>query len=692
MSQPIETLLQNACDHLQQGNIADATALLQQLLAHHPACAPGLQMLGMVHAMQGDMRGAARLLRQACVVAPDNGTLRLHLARIEWEIGLPAQAAASYEQAIASGCASPDIRIDCAVALQALKQYPAALLQCDAALAQDPDHARAWSTRANLLHQQNRMEEALASHARAIALAPDAKAWSAQAATLDAIGSLGEALACHDKALEFDPANAAAWTHRGATLAKMRRHGEALACHMRATELDPSLACAWSNMGAALCRLERGDEALAAHDKAISLQPASAALWLQRGAALMVLKRSGEALASFNAAVRLDPASAHAWYHRALVLCTEYRLEEALESLEEAITLDAAHALAPILLSEVLRLLERDAQALTLLEQTLETRPDHHLLRFTVGLNQLAKENFTDGWRNFQSYRRLEESDAPRHVHLPPWSGVEALQGKRLLVYAEQGHGDVIQFCRYLPRVAALGCEVIFEVQPSLKRLLSTMGGCLVAARGEPLPVCDYVIPLMALPLALDATAQDIPRQLRYLHTRKRPTGFERNPGAGLRVGIACSGNPALHTNPLRSAPLACFEPLQQHCSLVLLQNTVASADAAYLAGNPDIRHPTAGYTDFADTADLIATLDLVISVDTSIAHLAGALGKPVWILLPRLADWRWFKGRDDSPWYPSARLFRQRREGDWSGVFGLVEEELRRLSMRAGRLRQGAA
>ena len=692
MSPPIETVLQDACNFLQQDNPAAATALLQQLLAHHPGCAAGLQMLGMLHAMQGDMRGAARLLRQACVVAPDNGPLRLHLARTEWEIGLPAQAAASYEQAIASGCDCADIRIDCAVALHALKQYPAALLQCDAALAQDPGHARAWSTRARLLHQQDRLAEALACHARAIALAPDAKAWSAQAATLDAMGKLEEALACHAEALACDPADAPAWTHRGATLAKMRRHEEALACHMRATELDPSLACAWSNRGAALCRLDRGDEALAAHDKAISLQSACAALWLQRGAALMVLKRSGEALASFNAAVRLDPASAHAWYHRALALCTEYRLDEALESLEEAITLDAAHALAPILMSEVLRLLDRDAEALTLLEQALATTPDNHLLRFTVGLNQLANENFADGWRNVQSYRRLEASDAPRHTHLPSWSGVEALQGKRLLVYAEQGHGDVIQFCRYLPRVAAMGCEVIFEVQPQLKQLLSTMGGCLVAARGEPLPVCDYVIPLMALPLALGATAQDIPRQLRYLHTRKRPTGFERNPGAGLSVGIACSGNPALHTNSLRSAPLACFETLQQYCTLALLQNTVTGADAACLASHPDIGHPTAGYTDFADTAELIATLDLVISVDTSIAHLAGALGKPVWILLPRLADWRWFKARDDSPWYPSARLFRQQREGDWSSVFRLVEEELRRLSLHAGCLRQGAA
>lgn len=692
MSQDIETMLQSTCECLQQGNIVNGTTLLHELLSEHPGCAPGLQMLGMVHAMQGDMRAAARLLRQACVVAPDSGSLRLHLARIEWELGMPAQAAASYEHAIASGCTSPDIRTDCAVALQALKNYPAALQQCDAALEQDPHHARAWHTRANLLHQQNRMDEALCCHERAIALAPHAKAWSAKAATLDAIGKLDEALACHEQALERDPENAAAWTHRGATLGKMGRHEQALACHAHATELDPSLAFAWSNMGATLSRLSRSDEALAAHDRAISLQPSSAALWVQRGAALMGMQRHGEALASFNAAIRLDPASAHAWYHRGLALRIERRPHEALESLEEALLLDAAHAAAAILRSEVLQLLDRDAEALKLLEQSIATTPEDPRLRLALGVNQLAVGNFTDGWSNVQSCRQLDESEAPRHAHLPRWSGAEAVHGKRVLVYAEHGHGDVIQFCRYVPRLASHGCEVVFEVYPNLRRLLSTLGGCLVAARGEPLPLCDYCIPLMALPQALGAQMHDIPRQVSYLHTRKRASGSGRNPDGGLRVGIACSGNPALHTNTTRSAPLACFETLQQHCTLVLLQNAVASDDAARLASNPGIQHPTAGSTDFYETACVIGTLDLVISVDTSIAHLAGALGKPVWILLPRLADWRWFKDRDDSPWYPGARLFRQRREGDWASVFALVEVEIQRLAVSAGRLRQGAA
>jgi tetratricopeptide (TPR) repeat protein len=692
MSTTTETALRIACELLERGDSAKAITLLQRLLASHPACAPALQMLGLVHAMQGDFRGAARLLRQACVVEPENGSLRLHLARIEWEIGMPAQAAASYEQALAYQDATPDMRVDYAVALQALKQYPAALAQCEQAVATDPFHARAWSTMGTLLHQQNRLQEALDYHERATSLAPNARAWSAKAATLDALDRLAPALACHDKALACDPADATVWTHKGATLAKMGRHEEALACHLHATGLDPALATAWSNLGAMLSHQKRGGEALAAHDKAISLQPSSASLWLQRGAALMRLDRCAESLASFNAAIRLDPASAVAWCHRGMMLRLEGRLQEALESLEEAISLDAAHEPAILLRGDVLQLLGRDAEALSALEQAAAALPDNDRLRLEAGVYQLAHGNFTDGWRNVQSYRQLEESEAPRHTQLPSWTGAEAVRGKRVLVYAEHGHGDVIQFCRYLQPLAAMGCAVVFEVYPNLKRLMSTLGHCTVVARGEPLPPCDYCIPLMALPHALGAQWHGIPSRSRYLHTRISPRAIHRTSGPILKVGLACSGNPALHTDARRSAPLACFAPLQRHCTLLLLQNAVSASDKDVLAASPAIAHPAAGSTDFADTAEIIETLDLVISVDTSIAHLAGALGKPVWILLPRLSDWRWFKDRDDSPWYDSARLFRQTHEGDWAGVIAMVEAQLCKLSLRAHDQQKGAA
>ena len=692
ISPTIENALRTACALLDRGESMQAAALLQELIRSHPACAPALQMLGLVRAMQGDMRSAVRLLRQACVVEPENGSLRRHLARVEWEIGMPAQAAASYEQAIACDQASPDMRVDYAVALQALKQHPAAIAQCEQAIATNPFHARAWSTLANLHHTKNRFTEALACHERATSLVPGARTWSAMGMTLHALGRLAPALACHDKALLCDAADATVWTHRGVTLGKLGQHQQALACHVEATRLDPALACAWSNMGSMLALLQRADEALAAHDKAISLQPSFAALWLQRGIALMKFKRGTESLASFNTAIRLDSSSSAAWCSRAEMLRSERRLPEALESLEESVLLDPANALAVMLRIEVLQLLQRYEEALAMLEQAVLAEPGNHRLRFALGLAQLASGNFCDGWSNVQSYRRLEESPAPQHTELPTWTGAEAIAGKRVLVYAEDGHGDIIQFCRYIKPLSAMGCEVVFEVYPNLRRLMSTLGDCQVVVRGEALPACDFCIGIMELPRALDAQRLRIPCRQRYLGSKPVRRPNRHDAGARLRVGLACSGNPALSTDAQRSAPLALFAPLQEHCSLLLLQNSVSAVDQAFLEANPGIQHPTAGFFEFADTADVIETLDLVISVDTSIAHLAGALGKPVWILLARQPDWRWFRHRDDSPWYDEARLFRQTEESDWAGVIAKVESELRKLATRAGDQCRGAA
>jgi tetratricopeptide (TPR) repeat protein len=692
ISPTIENVLRTACAMLDQGASNEATNLLQELIASHPACAPALQMLGLVHAMHGDMRTAVRLLRQACVVEPENGSLRRHLARVEWEIGMPAQAAASYEQAIAYGQASPDMRVDYAIALQALKQYPAAIAQCEQAVAADPLAARAWRTLANLHHTKNHLTEALACHDRATSLAPCARAWSAMGVTLHAMGRLAPALACHDKALACDAADATVWTHRGATLGKMEKHHQALDCHVEATRLDPGLACAWSNMGSMLALLERADEAMAAHDTAISLQPSSATLWLQRGIALMKLQRGPESLACFNAAIRLDPTSSAAWCSRAEMLRSERRLPEALESLEEAVALDPANALAVMLRIEVLHLLQRYEEALALLEQAVLAEPGNDRIRLAAGLAQLASGNFTDGWNNVQSYRRLEESPAPQHTALPTWTGAEAIRGKRVLVYAEEGYGDVIQFCRYIKPLSAMGCELVFEVYPTLRGLMSTLGDCTVVVRGEPLPPCDFCIGIMELPRALGAQLLRIPCRQRYLGRKIAQHPNRHDAGSRLRVGLACSGNPALSSNAERSAPLALFAVLQEHCSVLLLQNAVSAVDQAFLEANPGIQHPAAGFIEFTDTAELIETLDLVISVDTSIAHLAGALGKPVWILLARQPDWRWFRYRDDSPWYDDARLFRQTHEGDWAGVIAKVEPALQKLAARAGDQYRGAA
>lgn len=692
MHYPTETLLHSVCAHAEQGEFDTALAQLDALLALDPANAAAMQLLGLIQAKKGDLRSAARILRQACLAAPHHGPLHAHLARVEWEIGLPAQAAAAYRQAIALGCDAPDILIDCAIALGKLGRHVEAIALCGRALAQAPDQARGWQTQANLLHEIDKLDQALACHERALALMPDAAGWSAKALTLDALGRLEEALACHDRALALCPDHPAMLTHRGATLGKMQRHEEATLCHARATELDPSHATAWTNLGASLCKLKRMDASIAAHDKAVSLSPSSAAMWLQRGAALICTGRHAEGLASCNAAIRLDAGKAEAWRHRALALEAQGRYEQALESVEEACALDSGCIEAIHTRANLLVILHRNAEAVDMLEQAVRHHPDNHALRFNLGLEQLRNGQYGEGWRNYQACRQLDRRCVAVDQRIPVWCGNAPLEGKRLLVHAEEGCGDVIQFCRLVPRLAQLGCTVHFVVYPALKRLLSSLDGCQMLAFGDPMPACDFRLPLMMLPQFLLRSEGDIPAATPYLSTRTaRPC--RQRADSGLRIGIACSGNPRNAVDPKRSLPLAALARLQGHGSLHVLQNALSPMDAAWLQQHPSVQHPAAALTDFADTAELLDTMDLVISVDTSIAHLAGALGKPLWLLLPFANEWRWKCRRSaSSPWYPSGRLFHQTSSGDWEQVIDQVDQALTQFSRHVLYLRRGAA
>lgn len=690
MPKQIDALLSTACTHAEHGQFEPAASTLHALLTLEPDNAAAMQLLGLVQAKQGDLRSAARTLRQACLVAPDHGPLHVHLARVEWELGLPAQAAAAYQRAIELGCATPDILVDCAIALEKLQRHTQALGLCHTALAHAPAHARGWQTQANLLHAMKRLDEALACHDRALALMANAIGWSGKALTLDALGRLEEALACHDQAAALCPDDPSLLTHRGITLGKMKRLEEAVACHARATALAPGHATAWSNLGASLCKAKQLDAAIAAHDKAVSLAPSSAAIWLQRAAALLVAQRQAEALASCNAAIRLDAHSAEAWRHRALALESQGRYEDALQSAEEACALDIGCLEASYTKASLLCVLDRDAQAVAWLAHVYQHHPEDERLRFALGLAQLKNGDYARGWGNYQAYRSLGTDPCLVDERIPLWSGTESLAGKHVLVHAEQGYGDVIQFCRLIPRLASMGCVVYFLVYPALKQLLSCLDGCQVLTRIDTLPACDFRIPLMALPQFLLQSEQDIPCKMPYL----RPKGdMPSRLCPGLRIGIACSGNPEYSGNPQRSAPLAAFERLQRHGDLFILQNSLEPADAAWLQSHPSVQHPSAGFTDFADTADLLGTMDLVISVDTSIAHLAGALGKPLWILLPYASEWRWKSRKNtSSPWYPTARLFRQATQGNWNELFCRLDQELARFSTNTLYLQRGAA
>jgi tetratricopeptide repeat protein len=402
--------------------------------------------------------------------------------------------------------------------------------------------------------------------------------------------------------------------------------------------------------------LKRGDLGACVEfaTRALAVEPANGEVLCNRGAALRRMNRVEEALADYDRALALAPDSALALNNRGVALAA----------------------------------LNRHAEAITSYGRALEARPDDANARFHRALSRLVTGDFRNGWDDFEArWGGAETQGPPRAFSQPPWTGAEDIAGKAVLLHAEQGLGDTIQFCRYAMLLHARGARVVLEVHPPLAALLaaSLAGSAEVVAVGERLPPFDYHCALLSAPRACGTTLRTVPAEVPYLaapeaHVERWRARLPASPG--LRVGLAWSGSTTLVNDRNRTIPLALLAPLlAQDAQFVSLQREVREADAAALRSPRAPLHFGGELHDFRDTAALVSLMDVVITVDTAVAHLAGALGKRVWILLPFAPDWRWLLARDDSPWYPGARLFRQAAIGEWGPVIGQVERSLRELA-----------
>ncbi|MBK8163666.1 MAG: tetratricopeptide repeat protein [Gammaproteobacteria bacterium] len=567
----------------------------------------------------GRLAEAAAYCQEILGSAPGHFDALHLLAILVFQLGHPEEAARLIEQAVAINPRSEQAFMSRGIILQALYRYPDALASYDRAVALRPAFAEAWYRRGNVLHDLSRRDDALASYDRALAIKPD----------------YVEAL-----------------YNRGLILQEMMRHPEALASYERALALRPDIVDAHYNRGLILYELRRYDEALASYERALGLRPDMHEAISNRGNTLRRLNRYEEALLCFVQALRLKPDYVEALVNKGLVLQDLDRCEDALKSFEEAIRHSPGS-------------------------------PEAHC---GAALCRLSLGDFAAGWEEYEWRWRNPQTKGLRHFPEPLWLGREPVAGRTLLLWAEQGFGDTIQFCRYAKNLAEAGARVILEVQPALKSLLSRLvGPAQVVAQGEALPAFEWHCPLLSLPLAFRTTLAGIPAPAGYItpdDAKARVWQAILADTRGLRVGLAWSGDPRHPNDHNRSLPLSGMHALLAvEATFIGVQKEVREADAAFLAAHPAILRPGERVADFADAAALIASLDLLITVDTSVAHLAGAMGKPVWILLPHNPDWRWLRGRDDSPWYPSARLFRQAAPGDWSGVIERLVENLRELA-----------
>lgn len=444
---------------------------------------------------------------------------------------------------------------------------------------------------------------------------------------------------------------------------------EAIANYERALQFDPGSVAALNNRGLAMHALGRLDEAAASLAEAVARHPEQAEPYTGLGNVLQAQGRLEEAAACHERALAIRPDYAEAWSNLGSVRHSQGRLEEAAEWCARAAQLKPDFAEAYNNLGDALASQGRLTDARRCFEKAIELKPNYAQAHFNRAAVLLLCGDFVPGWQEYEWRLRLV---SPRDFGRPRWDG-EPLSGSRILLHAEQGLGDTLQFLRYVPLVRAAGGEVVLEVQPQLRRLaLELHGVAEVVAAGEPLPTFDWYCPLMSLPLVFGTTLENIPEPALYRMVATAAAEKAANfpwQEEGLRVGLVWAGSVSHVRDRFRSIAPEMLEPLLgvERAHFFPLQ-----------LGKPQLRAVrvtdlTAQLGDMADTAALLSHLDLVIAADTSVAHLAGAFGKPVWILLPFAPDWRWLLERQDSPWYPSMRLFRQTKPGDWAGVIEAV-------------------
>ena len=655
----IAQALDAAVKHHQGGNLGEAERLYREILDRDPRNADAWHLLGLVSIARDQFEDALMHIGKAIELDPKQAVFHNHLAE----------------------------------AYRSLDRLDQAEHGCRLAIGLKPDFAIAHNTLGTVLDAKRDGQQAIASYRRAIALKPDfAQAHYNLGLALESQGQLPDAQASYREALLVQPDYALALHRLGVVWQQQSRLNEAIDCFRRSLALMPDHSAAHCNLGTALKDQGRAMEAIESYRRALALDPKLTEAYFNLAVIYQTLRRFEDAEEAYRRCLRIYPRWAEAFNNLGSLLRLQGKLSEAIHCYQQALEFRPDFAEVLSNLGNVFTMQGRRAEAMVCYDQSLRMRPDHAQGHANRAMVRLAEGNFAEGWSEFEW--RWKCDDFPKHGHATPqWDG-SRLGDRTLLVHAEQGLGDTLQFVRYVRMLQARGDKVVVEVQPSLVRLLEQSGFRGVVARGAPLPHCDVRIGLMSLPGIFGTDLDSIPADVPYLSVDAKIIGQWRDTLGDARkfsVGLVWQGSQTHRKDRFRSIPLARFAPLAlENVELVSLQKGPGCDQLAGVTDRFRIR-------DFGDALDsdcgsfvniaaIMKILDLVITVDTATAHLAGGLGVPVWVAVPFAPDWRWQYDREDCPWYPTLRLFRQTIFDDWSAVFEHLTAELRRAVDEAGK------
>ncbi len=710
----------------EQGRIDDAQQCYIHILQQHPRHRIALHLFGISLYQQTRYAESEYVLQQAQELAPDDCDLLsdrglVLLAKEDYLAALDC-----FERAIAIDPAMSAAWNNLGVTFQHLQHLEQAEQCWRQVLVLKPEHRDALINLGNLFYKQGKNAEALELFGLLLQNYPqEAMSWRVTAKALAQAGLHEQALHYIQQALQLSPDCTDCLTEQGAILRQLHRYKEAFQSYHQVADMEPNDADADNNCGVILDDLKQHEEAQTYYQQALKKQPQHIDALFNFAVSLEKCGLWEQARQRYQQLTHEQPNHINAWHGLAGVLLKQRRLNDALGCYRRALMLSPNSAELWHDCAIVLRDMQRHWLALSCLWRAIQLRPHFASALNTHGMMLYELRQFDDAQADFKRARELDPNLSETywnqaHCHLiqgqmllgwqlyewrktwlsenakqrqwqkPQWLGEPFLPGQTILLHAEQGYGDTIQFCRYVTLVAKRGARVILEVPDALHTLLSKLPGVeQIIVRGDNLPAHDWQCPLMSLPLAFTTTLASIPAAAGYLTIPAKRVANSKNP----QIGFVWAGNAKHHNDRARSIPLATFKPLLSvlPADYICLQQPLPEHVRQTITA-ANIHFPDEALNDFAVTAAIIAGLDLVITVDTAVAHLAGAMGKTVWILLPYNNDWRWLTERADSPWYHSARLFRQPVLGDWQSVIAEVSQALTQhypLSLKKPKLKK---